>query len=122
MSKHSEENGPQSSGFEENLSDEQRSALESRRRFVRNTLAAGGLLAATGALTDAWVRPAAAQQTSTTTGAPTTPAPTTTAQAAAIPALGGAGLAALGAALGGGVLIGEKKRRGKASKDDEKSE
>ena len=121
MSKHSEENGPQSSGFEENLSDEQRSALESRRRFVRNTLAAGGLLAATGALTDAWVRPAAAQQ-STTTGAPTTPAPTTTAQAAAIPALGGAGLAVLGAALGGGVLIGEKKRRGKASKDDEKSE
>ncbi|MGH8477293.1 MAG: hypothetical protein ACRER2_16275 [Methylococcales bacterium] len=85
------------SNIEEGLSDEQRVALEGRRRFVRNALMAGGLLATSGVLTVTAVRPAFAQ--AVPTGGPGSP----------VPALGVAGLAALGALLGGGALLAKKK-------------
>ncbi len=99
MSTKNQNDGSNPSSIEEGLSEEQRSALESRRRFVRNTLMAGGMLAASSVLTNTGVRPAFAQ-------ASVTP----------IPALSGAGLAVLGAAIGGGVLIAKNKLHTKSPK------
>ncbi|MEO8487821.1 MAG: hypothetical protein ABI585_15955, partial [Betaproteobacteria bacterium] len=60
--------------------EELRGSPEGRRRFVRDTLVAGGLLAASVALPDIGMRSALAQQSTTTTPDPTTTTfpPTTT--------------------------------------------
>ncbi|MGH8556703.1 MAG: hypothetical protein ACRESZ_04425 [Methylococcales bacterium] len=97
MSNKNQENGSNPLTSDEDLNEEQRSALESRRRFVRNTLVAGGLLAASGVMTNTGVRPVFANGIIGTTPSP-------------IPALSVGGLAALSAALAGGVLIAKNKR------------
>ena len=144
MSENNEGEDPTPSESDQILESDRQSPLESRRRFVRNTLVAGGLIAAS--LRTA-VRPALGQTTTlqptttvqpttttlqpTTTLGPTTTTlqptttlgPTTTAAplpstATPTPAMTVGGLAAVAAALG---LIARKKLRSASTPDAEPS-
>jgi len=67
-----------------------------RRRFVRDVLVAGGMIAGAGVLTGGLANKAQAQGTTTTTASPTTTVP----PAAAVPVMGAAALATLTVAVG----------------------